>query len=436
MVSRDLLLAAALVGCSGSAPSQNDQPAPDDSTGDFQGGPLMLSATAITAGQTVTGAMTWVNQSDSPIDVTAAALAARPPGGSHTGGPYDDLEPYSAATTVQPGGTLMLTATRTFTGGDPVGAWDVYPTYETSDGVWHDGGDVTLTVSTGDDGSVAPLIQPPLVGATPGQWQEDDLTAAGMTMHYNYLLPYDYDPSHSYPVLMWLHENDMGDPYYDGGDPYGLAGYIDGWFNTSEFRSAYPCIVVAPYADQRSDPGGETSNFGGWVPPGDHGMNEDAAVAIVQHVVATYSAYPRKVYVTGASLGGIGSWAMMLDYNAINGSFGKVFAAGLPLAGVIERYGFGVDPPQAVIDQMRDVPVFAVHGSGDDTSQPNWDRAMWQGYAGGNYPGDPGAGAPGGAFYYLEDPNLGHDVWDTYSPLPAGAPTYDWLFAQTAPPQP
>jgi hypothetical protein len=232
---------------------------------------------------------------------------------------------------------------------------------------------------------------------------------------------------------MWLHENDMGDPFYDGGDPMGLAGYLDGWFNNAQFRSQYPCIIIAPYADQRSDPGGETSNFGGWTPPGDHGPNEDAAVAVAQSFISHFSVYAKKVYVTGASLGGIGSWAMMLDYNAINGPNGKVFAAGLPFAGVIERYGFGVNPPADIVTRMQNVPVFAVHGSGDGTSQPNWDRAMWQDYGGGGFPGNPGAQAPSSAYHYLEDPGLGHDVWDTYYPLPAGKPLYDWLFAQTAP---
>ena len=60
---------------------------------------------------------------------------------------------------------------------------------------------------------------------------------------------------------------------------------------------------------------------------------------------------------------------MMLDYNPVNGAFGKVFAAGMP--GVIERYGFGTDPPADVVTQLQSVPIFAVHGSGDTTSQPN-----------------------------------------------------------------
>ena len=291
----------------------------------------------------------------------------------------------------------------------------------------------TAPPDTGSTGGGS-LVVGPLAGATPGAWQSGDLPAAGMTMHYNFLLPHGYDSSKRYPLLVWLHENDMGSGFYDGGDPTGIASYVDGWFNTSEFRSAYPCIVVTPYADQRSDMGGATSNWGGWVPPGDHGPNEDAGVAVAQHFIDHYAVYARKVYVTGASLGGHGSWSFMLDYNARNGPFGKVFTAGMPFAGVIERYGFGVDPPSDVVARMRDVPVFAVHGSGDGTSQPNWDRAMWHDYGGGDpLPGAPGAGAPSGAYHYLEDPGLGHDVWDTYYALPAGKPLYDWLFAQTSP---
>jgi hypothetical protein len=34
------------------------------------------------------------------------------------------------------------------------------------------------------------------------------------------------------------------------------------------------------------------------------------------------------------------------------------------------------------------------------------------------------------AFHYTEDPNLGHDVWDTYYPLPNGKTYFDWLFSQ------
>lgn len=140
-----------------------------------------------------------------------------------------------------------------------------------------------------------------------------------------------------------------------------------------------------------------------------------------------------KVYVTGDSLGGIGSWYMILMYNRVNGPSGKLFTAALPFAGVMEINGFGSGPTAAQIAQLRSVPVFAVSGAQDGTSLPqDWNQPMWQALAGNStYPAPPsGAEAGTTGFHYMQDPSLGHDVWDTYRPLPAGKPMYDWLFAQ------
>lgn len=108
---------------------------------------VALSANPAAAGQTITATATYTNQGSSPITVDAIALAARPPGGSHAGGPYDDFQPYASQTTVQPGASITVTATRTFTAGDPTGVWDVCPTYQDASGAWHDGADQSLTVT-------------------------------------------------------------------------------------------------------------------------------------------------------------------------------------------------------------------------------------------------------------------------------------------------
>jgi hypothetical protein len=82
---------------------------------------------------------------------------------------------------------------------------------------------------------------------------------------------------------------------------------------------------------------------------------------------------------------------------------------------------------------LKSVPVFAVSGANDGTSLPqDWNQPLWTALAGnGNYPAPP-SGAPAGAsaFLYMQDPALGHDVWDTYRLLPAGKPMYDWLFGR------
>jgi hypothetical protein len=307
------------------------------------------------------------------------------------------------------------------------------------------------------DASGATPIQAPLGGTvTTGVWQAGDISVPGVTLpsgkafHYAYLLPDGYDPRYSYPLLVHEHEDEEGDGWYDGanGDPLYLASAsgADGWYNTVDWRTAYPCIVVLPYADQTAngtDGDDAVENFGGWTNTGtagtgttfsgDSGPNVFAVAGLVRYFLQNYSVNPAKVYVTGDSLGGIGSWYMALMYNRVNGPSDRLFTAAMPFAGVMELDGFGSGPTATQIAALRDVPILAVSGAQDGTSRPqDWNQPMWQALAGNaDYPGPPsGAVAGATSFRYMQDPALGHDVWDTYRPLPAGKPLYDWLFAQ------
>lgn len=309
----------------------------------------------------------------------------------------------------------------------------------------------------GPEGGDGNPIQPPLQGnVTPGAWQAGDLDVPGVTLpsgkplHFDYLLPDHYDPRFTYPILVHEHEDEEGDAWYDGqnGDPLYLASAsgADVWYNTAAWRAAYPCIVILPYADQTAngtDGNDAVENFGGWTNTGvtgtattfsgDSGPNVFAVAGLVQHFIASYSVNPSKVYITGDSLGGIGSWYMILMYNRVNGASGRLFTAAMPFAGVMELNGFGSGPTPSQIAQLAGVPVLAVSGAQDGTSVPaDWNQPLWRALAGNSdYPAPPG-GAQAGAssFHYMQDPNLGHDVWDTYRPLQAGKPLYDWLFSQ------
>jgi hypothetical protein len=317
------------------------------------------------------------------------------------------------------------------------------------------GGGVRADASVIDGGLIP--VQAPLTGdVTAGTWQAGDISVPGVTLpsgkpfHYDYLLPANYDPTLAYPVLVHEHEDMEGSAWYEGNntDPLYLASAsgADGWYNNAAWRTAYPCIVILPYADQSSngsDGNDALENFGGWTNTGvtgtgttfsgDSGPNVFAVAGLVESFLATYPANPEKVYVTGDSLGGIGSWYMALMYNRVNGPSGKLFTAALPFAGVMELNGFGSGPSAAQIAQLASVPVFAVSGAQDGTSLPqDWNQPMWKALGGSaNYPGPPsGAQAGTSSFRYMQDPGLGHDVWDTYRPLPAGKPMYDWLFGQ------
>ena len=104
----------------------------------------------------------------------------------------------------------------------------------------------------------------------------------------------------------------------------------------------------------------------------------------------------------------------------------------MPFAGMITRDSQSAGSQAS---QLSVVPVFAVSGAQDGTSPPpQWNEPLWQALAGNsNYPGPPNGGWAGSSTYwYLEDPSLGHDVWDTYRDFTTSAPLpmYDWLFSQ------
>src|SRR5438876_60462 len=98
--------------------------------------PLQIDKTTVSAGGTVTGTVTYQNTSATSITISSVTIAARPPGGTHSGGPYDDLQPYLGSSVVLPGATVTLTASRTFTAADPIGQWETYSTYQDSAGVY------------------------------------------------------------------------------------------------------------------------------------------------------------------------------------------------------------------------------------------------------------------------------------------------------------
>jgi predicted peptidase len=220
-------------------------------------------------------------------------------------------------------------------------------------------------------------------------------------MHYAVLLPEGHDPSRKYPVVLYLHQLDVGNY------PDALLKQVDAWFDTQAFRSRHRCIVIVPMLDQTKDPGGRTVNFGG---KKEGHIGEDNAIAALRQVLDRYSVDTGRIYVTGNSMGGMGTWQMLLDYNAQTGRKGHIFAAGMPLAGAQRT----ADPAEAA-KALRQVPIWAIHGAQDHEVSLDWDRAIARSLS----------ASP--TFRYTEDPTAGHEVWDSYY---TRQDVWDWLFSQ------
>jgi predicted peptidase len=191
--------------------------------------------------------------------------------------------------------------------------------------------------------------------------------------------------------------------------PDGLLQQVSPWFDAPGFRSRHKCIVVMPLLDQTNDKEGRLINFGG---KREGHVGEENTIAALKQVIARYSTDSGRIYVTGNSMGGMGTWEMLLSYNVLTGTREHIFAAGLPLAGSHRTAN-----PSAAAKQLRDVPIWSIHGAHDALVSPDWDRTMARLMSGSS------------TFRYTEDPAMGHDVWDRYYTAPA---VWDWLFAQVA----
>lgn len=220
-------------------------------------------------------------------------------------------------------------------------------------------------------------------------------------LHYEVLLPARYDEHDRYPVVLYLHQLDMGNARK------ALLKQVDNWFNTKSFRSRHPAIVVVPMLDQTSDLGGRQINFGG---KREGHIGEDNTIDALNQVLDHFSVDRARIYVTGNSMGGMGAWQMLLDYNSQTGTKGSIFAAGMPLAGTDRTAD-----PAAAAEALRHVPIWAIHGAKDNQVSLDWDRAMARLLA-----GDP-------TFRYSEIAGAGHDVWDATYTRPD---VWDWLFDQ------
>ena len=107
---------------------------------------------------------------------------------------------------------------------------------------------------------------------------------------------------------------------------------------------------------------------------------------LIDSVVSEYGIDEDRISITGISMGGFGTWDIMMRHN-------DVFAAGIPVCG-------GGDPSQA--ENLVDVPLFVFHGDKDDAVPVSGSRDTVQAIK----------DAGGTKVEYVEYAGAGHGIWN------------------------
>lgn len=133
------------------------------------------------------------------------------------------------------------------------------------------------------------------------------------------------------PLLIWLHGAGQS-----GSDNEAQMGGATRAFFEESNQEERPCFILAPQCPSR-----ET----GWKAPVTNHL-----LALIQSLTDTLPIDEDRIYLTGSSMGGSGSWYLGTNHPGI-------FAAIVPLCG-------GGDPKKA--EALKDTPLWAFHGDKDE----------------------------------------------------------------------
>ena len=126
------------------------------------------------------------------------------------------------------------------------------------------------------------------------------------------------------------------------------------------------------------------------------------AIAVLETSLKTLPVDKNRVYLTGLSMGGYGSWELAMRRPT-------VFAAVAPVCG-------GGDESQAA--RLKSLPIWAAHGDADRVVWPDRSRRMVEAVR-----------KAGGHIRYTEYPGTGHNSWTPFYADTTGV--VPWMFQQT-----
>jgi len=210
--------------------------------------------------------------------------------------------------------------------------------------------------------------------------------SGGNEFAYGWLAPVHAEPSKRYPLVICLHGS--------GGSVKASAVLA-----RPEMREKFPAFVMIgeaeePYEWAENDPIEH---------PGASQKTPEKLPVLLEavHALLQTEAIDRaRIYITGQSLGGIGTWGAIVRAP-------ELFAAAVPVCG---------EWNVADVPRMAAVPVWAFHGELDNTVPAHFSRDLTAAII-----------KAGGTAKYTEYPGVGHNSWlKAYEDMEM----WEWLFAQ------
>jgi predicted peptidase len=220
-------------------------------------------------------------------------------------------------------------------------------------------------------------------GGAPSSFQVRTFKAKdGQVLDYSLFVPAKIKSGEKIPLVLCLH---------------GAGGNTEAAkvLATAERQAKQPCIIMAPACDTRTARWVETP-----FRPGAQRSVLPELLAALDAVMSELPVDPTRVYITGQSMGGIGTWGIIVAHP-------ERFAAAIPVCGHWQ-------PDDA--RKIASIPIWAFHGEKDPTVPVAGSRNMIAALK-----------TAGAAPRYTEYPGMGHNSWISAY---ATDELWEWVFAQ------
>lgn len=240
--------------------------------------------------------------------------------------------------------------------------------------------------------TVAPMVE---VGQHPytSEVQVADITHNTQTVKVEYLLylpdTYGQDPQQKWPLILFLHGSG------EHGKDLELLRVCE-FPKLLDQQTDFPFIVVSPLLPLEAN----------WA----WSDRIDVLAFLIDQIQAAYAVDATRIYVTGLSAGGFGTWEFALRYP-------KRFAAIVPIAG---GYRYKSDLIPENLCDLKDVSVWVFHGAQDNIVLPSQAEIMVDTLQ-----------TCGGKVRYTLYPEANHE--DTWRFAYTDPKLYEWLLEQSLP---
>lgn len=230
------------------------------------------------------------------------------------------------------------------------------------------------------------------------QYEKKSQTSAdGYTLNYRVLYPENMKKGKKYPLVLVLHGAGERGDNNEAQLVHGGKLFLD-----PANRKKYPAIVLFPQCPKEStwyrhrEIMGDKANS-----PVQPTREIEAVKELVDQFIASGDVNVKRIYVTGLSMGGFGTFGIVSIYP-------DLFAAAAPICGG----GIAANVPK----YAGKLPFWVFHGADDSVVLPSFSRQMVEALE-----------ANGAKVKYTEYPGVNHNSWDSVF----ADPNYlKWMFKQ------